>query len=160
MIPITTVIPTVLARIKKLPLGHGLDLRTYIAFTVTLVAIWTRSGLDIIPGLVADFGADTLWALTVFLIVGMIVPYWSTSIVALIAVVISVLVEVSQFYHAPWIDMIRQTRIGGMALGHCFQWSDLVCYAVGIGRAALIETAFKYPGHHDTDLTTSGDGVA
>lgn len=29
MIPITTVIPTVMLRIKKLPLGHGLDLRTY-----------------------------------------------------------------------------------------------------------------------------------
>jgi hypothetical protein len=29
MIPITTVIPTVLRRIKKLPFGHGLDLRTY-----------------------------------------------------------------------------------------------------------------------------------
>ncbi|MBF0368991.1 MAG: hypothetical protein HQL52_05970 [Magnetococcales bacterium] len=29
MIPITTVIPTVMSRLKKLPLGHGLDLRTY-----------------------------------------------------------------------------------------------------------------------------------
>ena len=29
MIPKTVVIPTVMARLAKLPLGHGLDLRTY-----------------------------------------------------------------------------------------------------------------------------------
>ncbi|MBF0195893.1 MAG: hypothetical protein HQL71_15140 [Magnetococcales bacterium] len=29
MIPITTVIPTIKNRIKKLPLGYGIDLRTY-----------------------------------------------------------------------------------------------------------------------------------
>ncbi|MBF0381961.1 MAG: hypothetical protein HQL69_13140 [Magnetococcales bacterium] len=29
MIPITSVIPTVMSRIKKLPMGHGIDLRTY-----------------------------------------------------------------------------------------------------------------------------------
>jgi hypothetical protein len=29
MIAITTVIPTVISRLKKLPFGHGIDLRTY-----------------------------------------------------------------------------------------------------------------------------------
>ena len=51
----------------------------------------------------------------------------------------SVLVEVSQLFHAPWIDSIRRTTLGGLVLGFDFVWSDLACYAVGVGLGLLIE---------------------
>jgi hypothetical protein len=54
---------------------------------------------------------------------------------------LSVLVEVSQLYKAPWIDSIRRTTIGGLVLGHGFVWSDLACYAVGTGLGILLERA-------------------
>jgi hypothetical protein len=45
----------------------------------------------------------------------------------------------SQLYHAPWIDSNRGTTLGALVLGHGFVWSDLACYAVGVGLGASIE---------------------
>jgi hypothetical protein len=50
----------------------------------------------------------------------------------IISLVLAFAVEVSQLYHAPWIDGIRSTTLGGLVLGFGFLWSDLVCYLVGI----------------------------
>ncbi len=47
-------------------------------------------------------------------------------------VCLTVTVELSQLYHAPWIDSIRQTTLGGLILGFGFLWSDLACYALGV----------------------------
>lgn len=55
------------------------------------------------------------------------------------AIAIAFAVEYSQLYHAAWIDSIRRTRIGALVLGSGFLWSDLVCYAVGVGIAALLD---------------------
>jgi len=44
-------------------------------------------------------------------------------------------------YRAPWIDSIRRTTVGGLILGYGFLWSDLVCYAAGVGLGALAEAA-------------------
>ena len=51
----------------------------------------------------------------------------------------SVAIEISQLYHAPWIDSIRRTTLGGLILGFGFLWSDLACYAVGVGLGVIIE---------------------
>jgi hypothetical protein len=51
---------------------------------------------------------------------------------ALYALVFCFLIEFSQLYHAPWIEQIRQNRLGGLVLGFGFLWSDLVCYSVGV----------------------------
>jgi hypothetical protein len=58
---------------------------------------------------------------------------------ALIAVAGSYGVEVSQLYHAPWIDGIRGTWLGGVVLGHGFLWSDIACYTVGVALGVVIE---------------------
>ena len=66
---------------------------------------------------------------------------------ALICYVLGVADELLQLYHAPWIESIRQTRIGGLILGFGFLWSDIICYAVGIVIAyvmvVLIERTVK-----------------
>jgi hypothetical protein len=75
---------------------------------------------------------DVLWA-------GMI--YWGFRFLlvhepkktAFYALTFCFLIEFSQLYHAPWIDEIRHTRLGGLVLGFGFLWSDLVCYLVGVG---------------------------
>ena len=53
----------------------------------------------------------------------------------------SVAIELGQLYHAPWIDSIRQTTLGGLILGFGFLWSDLACYAVGVGLGVMIDVA-------------------
>jgi hypothetical protein len=77
------------------------------------------------------YAGDILWAAMI---------YWGFRFLlahepkrtAFYAIVFCFLIEFSQLYHAPWIDQIRQNRLGGLVLGFGFLWSDLVCYSVGI----------------------------
>ena len=92
-----------------------------------------------LPDFVAAYAGDTLWALAAFLGFGLILPRASTWRVALLAMSFSAMIEVSQLYHAPWIDSIRGTTLGGLVLGYGFVWSDLACYAVGVGLGVLVE---------------------
>ena len=62
---------------------------------------------------------------------------------AALAMTVSVAVEVSQLYKAPWIDTIRRTTLGGLVLGYDFVWSDLACYAVGVGLGVVIEVCWE-----------------
>ena len=103
------------------------------------LGIGSRRYGHLLPGLVAAYAGDTLWALVAFLGIGLVLPRASTWRVALLAMSFSVLIEMSQLYHAPWIDSIRHTTLGGLILGFDFVWSDLACYAVGVGIGVLIE---------------------
>src|ERR1017187_341105 len=47
-------------------------------------------------------------------------PRASTRTIAILAMSFSVAVEISQLYHAPWIDSIRHTNLGGLVLGFGF----------------------------------------
>ena len=92
-----------------------------------------------LPGVVAAYAGDILWATVAFLGLGLLLPRASTWRVALLAMSLSVLVEAGQLYHAPWIDSIRRTIVGGLILGFGFLWSDLACYAAGVALGILIE---------------------
>ncbi len=97
-----------------------------------------------LPYLLATFAGDTLWALALFLFLGLVLPWVATARVAAVAFALSTLVELSQLYHAPWIDAIRQTTLGGLILGFGFLWSDLVCYAVGIALGVMLEQGLNW----------------
>lgn len=83
---------------------------------------------------------DVLWALMVFLGFAFAFRRWSTKAVALAALLFSFGIEISQLYHAPWIDSLRATRLGGLILGFMFVWSDLLCYSVGVLIGVFAET--------------------
>jgi len=104
--------------------GFGLASRRYGAY---------------LPEFIASYAGDTLWALLVFLLISAVTPKTRLRNRATVALVISYLVEISQLYHAPWIDGIRHTTLGGLVLGFGFLWSDLVCYAVGVGIGLLFD---------------------
>ena len=106
---------------------------------VVLLGLGSRRFAPHLPGFVAAYAGDTLWATAAFLGIGLLLPRASTGRVALLAMSLSVLVEVGQLYHAPWIDSIRSTTLGGLVLGYDFVWSDLACYAVGVVLGILIE---------------------
>lgn len=82
---------------------------------------------------------DALWALMVFFGIAFGVNRWSTRTVALAALGFCFGIEASQLYHAPWIDGIRATRLGGLVLGFGFLWSDLLCYVAGVAVGVLAE---------------------
>lgn len=96
-----------------------------------------------LPGFVADYAGDTLWALVAFLGLGFALPAASTRAVALLALAFATAIEVSQLYHAPWIDSLRGRTLGALVLGQGFLASDLACYAVGVGIGTLLECCLR-----------------
>lgn len=93
----------------------------------------------LLPAWIARYAGDTLWAALVFWLLALTWRRASTLRITAGAFTIAVAVEVSQLYHAPWVDAIRDTRFGRLILGSDFLWSDLLCYAVGIGCAAAAD---------------------
>ena len=115
-----------------------------IALVIPL-GLGSRRYAHALPAFIATYAGDTLWALAAFLGFGLVLPRASTLRVALLAITFSVLIELSQLYHAPWIDSIRHTTLGGLILGFDFVWSDLVCYAVGVGLGVVLERIALVP---------------
>jgi hypothetical protein len=91
------------------------------------------------PAFLARYAGDTLWAVMVFGVVGLLAAGWSSSRVALATLVVCYAIEGSQLYHASWIDTIRDTRFGGLVLGYGFLWSDIICYTVGVALCVGLE---------------------
>jgi hypothetical protein len=108
----------------------------FIILTIAL-GLFSRSGY--LPDFLYGYLGDALYALMFFFIIGFLFPKFSTLKVALIALSFCFAIELSQLYHAEWIDTIRQTRIGGLVLGFGFLWSDLVSYTFGVIVGALLE---------------------
>lgn len=106
---------------------------------IICLGLASRSKQISLPGFIAAYAGDMLWALTAFLGIGVLLPSASTARVAALAAVFSFAIELSQLYHAPWLDALRRTRAGALALGHGFLWSDLACYAAGIAIGVFIE---------------------
>jgi hypothetical protein len=75
----------------------------------------------------------------VFWLMAIVWPRASTVRLASAALAIAVVDELSQLYHAPWIDGLRATRLAALALGQGFLWSDLVCYTAGVSLAAGVD---------------------
>jgi len=97
-----------------------------------LLGIGSRYFAEILPEFIADYSGDTFWAMAVYFFLRFIFPKKSMITSSIIAFAFSVLIEISQFYHAAWIDDIRKTIVGGLILGFGFMWSDLICYLAGI----------------------------
>jgi hypothetical protein len=92
-----------------------------------------------LPPFVAVYAGDTLYATMVFVGLGILAPRASTARLAATALAVSCAIEISQLYHAPWIDAIRRTSPGALVLGHGFLWSDLACYVAGVALGAGVE---------------------
>jgi hypothetical protein len=103
--------------------------------------LW-RSGLLPFPSFLAKYGGDSLWALVVFLGFGFVFRRSSTVRIALGAVCFAWSVEFLQLYHAPWIDVIRSTRLGRLVLGTSFNSPDLIAYVIGIALGAFTECVY------------------
>jgi len=99
----------------------------------------SRRYSDILPDFIATYAGDTLWALMVFLLIGFVFPAFSTLKVATMALIFSFSIELSQLYHAPWIDELRQYRLVALVIGHGFLWTDWLCYSVGVGIGVIGE---------------------
>ena len=117
----------------------------FIAFIIIIpVGLSTRKYGYLMPGFIATYGGDVLYATMFYIIYAFIFPTASVLRISIYALLSCYCIEVLQLYKAPWIQAIRHTRIGGLILGFDFFWSDLVCYTVGVLLGAFVETIILY----------------
>ena len=98
-----------------------------------MAGLGTRKFPNLLPDFVAAYGGDALWAMMIFFAAGLAFAHWPTRWLVVFSLMFCYVIEISQLYHAPWIDAIRDTRLGGLILGYTFSWSDLLCYTTGVG---------------------------
>lgn len=117
----------------------------YLALAcATIVAgLGSRRYPEFFPDWFGRYGGDALWAALAFWVIAVCWRRAPTIHVVAAALAVSFAVEVSQLYHAPWIDAIRGHRIGALFLGSGFLWSDLVCYCAGTAFAAALDTLLR-----------------
>lgn len=112
----------------------------FLLLAVILLGLGSRAYTPPLPSFVRAYVGDALWSLAAYLTFALLLPRLPIRWVAVTAGLFSLTVELSQLYHAAWIDRLRQVRVAAMLLGHGFLWSDLVCYGVGIGVGILTES--------------------
>jgi hypothetical protein len=102
-----------------------------ILIPVILIGLASRK-MAFFPPFLAAYTGDTLWALMVYLLLGILRPSAPIRQQAWIALAFSFGIEISQLVQADWLNAIRHTTLGGLVLGFGFLWSDLICYTVGV----------------------------
>lgn len=120
---------------------------TYGICTVFIIALGLLSRTAyitaLLPGIINAYLGDALWAAMIFTGFGLLFRHIRTETAAILSLSFCFLIECSQLYHAPWIDAIRSSTLGGLILGWQFVWSDIFAYTLGVCAAALLEWAVK-----------------
>ncbi|AIY75761.1 TPA: DUF2809 domain-containing protein [Bacillus tropicus] len=113
----------------------------YAMFTILVIILGlsSRKFAFALPALLNAYLGDALWALMIFIGFGFLFSKIETKKLAFISLMFCYGIEVSQLYHAEWIDNVRATTLGGLVLGYGFLWSDLVAYTIGVGVGMFCE---------------------
>jgi len=115
---------------------------TYFIFIITTIILGLLSRhIEGIP----LFIGDILWGLMVYFITRFLFIDKSIRWVSIVSLLFCYAIEFSQLYHAPWINSIRHTVIGGLVLGETFAWTDMLCYAIGVNVGGLINEILNKP---------------
>ena len=120
--------------------------RLYAMMTIFVIALGlaSRKFYGIFPPVIEKYPGDVLWALMVFLFLGIVLRNSPTVTLAGLALGISYLDEFSQLYQAPWINSIRDTFWGHLMLGSRFSWFDIFAYSIGITIGIVLELIIFY----------------
>ena len=115
---------------------------TYFALALTTIGVGLfvhLRGAALRPA-TRDVLGDALWAAMIAWWAGALAPSARLGPRSAAAFVVCASVEVSQLYHAPWLDAARATALGRLVLGSGFDPRDLAAYALGVGAAVLLES--------------------
>lgn len=117
---------------------------------IGLIARSLREGADAstIPGFIATYLADTLWAVMFFYLFAAVLIRWPAWRLLLLTLCFTVGIEASQLYTGEPLATLRDFAPTRFLLGSHFLWSDIACLAVGSVLAAglyhLIARPSKY----------------
>ncbi len=106
---------------------------------MSFAGVGSRYFQEVLPVFISEYTGDTMWATAVFIFLRFLFPKHKVIVSASLAMIFSILIELSQLYRAAWIDSIRNTIIGGLIIGFGFLWSDFICYFCGIILGIIID---------------------
>jgi hypothetical protein len=119
----------------------GQRLRYAIATLIVIaLGLSTRPLKPTFPATMDALG-DALWSAMVYLAISTLFPTVRRSRRVTFALTFSYLIELSQLHHSPWIDHLRSTTLGHLALGSDFDPVDLLWYTLGVVSAAALNRA-------------------
>ncbi|WP_291707246.1 DUF2809 domain-containing protein [Clostridium sp.] len=104
-----------------------------------LLGLSSRKFISYLPSFLGKYAGDTLWATMVYFGFAFLFNKLTIKKVAIISLIFSYGIEISQLYQGEWINSIRNTLIGSLVLGHGFLFSDLICYTIGVFIAIIID---------------------
>ncbi len=111
-----------------------------VAVVITIAAgLTSRHFPQYLPACLGKYPGDTLWALMVFLGLGIVFRKASSIRLGLGALVFSFAIETLKLYQPPWLENIRQTLPGQLVLGRGFFWQDFVAYTIGVLMGLVAE---------------------
>ncbi|MGG3523495.1 DUF2809 domain-containing protein [Bacillus pseudomycoides] len=114
-----------------------------LTIIVVILGLASRKFAYALPNLLNAYLGDALWALMIFIGFGFLFHKMKTKKIVFLSLLFCYGIEISQLYHADWIDNIRATTLGGLVLGYGFLWSDLLAYTIGVGMGMLCELMFR-----------------
>lgn len=109
-----------------------------VLFTMCL-GLASRKYINYLSSFLGRYAGDTLWATMVYFGFAFLFNKFTIRKVAIVSLIFSYGIEISQLYQGKCINNIRSTLIGSLVLGHGFLFSDLVCYTVGIFIGMIID---------------------
>ena len=106
---------------------------------ITAFGIPARIVQDQLPTWYVQYFGDYLWAMLLFFVFALTWKNVSTLKVALITLLFTYSIEISQLFHPQWLDDLRSIKLFALILGYGFLWSDIVAYTLGISTGVLVE---------------------
>lgn len=106
---------------------------------IAIFGLPARTIQDQLPAWYVQYFGDYLWAMLLFFGFALILRNMHTFKVALVTLLFTYTVEISQLFHPPWLDYLRSIKLLALVLGFTFLWSDIFAYTLGIVTGALLE---------------------
>lgn len=114
---------------------------------IGLFARSLRKGADAtnVPGFIATYLADTLWAVLFFFLFAAVLIRWPAWRLFVLTLCFTIAIEVSQLYDGEPLSTLRDFAPTRFLLGNHFLWSDVICLTVGSIAAAGLHMLVSRP---------------
>lgn len=122
-------------------------------FGIVALGLPARLIQDRLPQWYTLYFGDYLWAMLLFFLFALTFRSMDTLKVAVITLIFTYLIEISQLFHPQWLEDLRSIKLFALVLGYDFLWSDIAAYTLGVCTGALVElsygTSHLYPMNGD-----------
>ena len=112
------------------------------AVLAAIVALGLLSRRIALPGLLAEYTGDALYATAAYFAFALAGPASGVRRLGLLALGFAAAVEFAQLLDWPWLRALRATWAGALVLGQGFQVADLLAHGAGVVLACVADVTF------------------